>query len=77
MAVFLLADRLPREWVAFIDNTAGEAALRKGYGKDAFVNAMKLSVFWNTAARRGWRPIFARVGPGRTSPAPTLRALRP
>ena len=60
MAVFLLADRLPRERVAFIDNTAGEAALRKGYSKDAFVNAM-LSVFWNTAARRGWRPIFARV----------------
>ena len=45
MAVFLLAGRLPREWVAFIDNTAGEAALRKGYGM--------LSVFWNTAARRG------------------------
>ena len=47
-------------WVAFIDNTAGRAALRRGYGKDAFVNAM-LSVFWATAARRGWRPVFARV----------------
>ena len=60
MAVFLLADRLPQEWIAFIDNTAGEAALKKGYDKDAFVNAMR-SVYWNTAARRGWRPVFARV----------------
>ena len=57
MAVFLLADRLPREWVAS-STTPGEAALGKGYGKDAFV---MLSVFWNTAARRGWRPIFAHL----------------
>ena len=55
MAVFLLADRLPREWVAFIDNTAGEAALKKGYGKDTFCQS------FGTAARRGWRPVFARV----------------
>ena len=43
-----------------LDNTAGEAALKKGYGKDAFVNGM-LAAFWGTAARRGWRPQFARV----------------
>ena len=43
MAVFMLADRLPDEWVAFIDNTAGEEALKKGYGKDALVNAMYCS----------------------------------
>ena len=55
-----LAKRLPPNWLAFIDNTAGEAALRKGYGKDAFVNGM-LATFWGTAARRGWRPQFARV----------------
>ena len=47
-------------WLAFIDNTAGEAALRKGYGKDAFVNST-LAAFWETAARRGWRPRFTRV----------------
>ena len=60
MATLSLAQRLPTSWLAFIDNTAGEAALRKGYGKDAFVNGM-LAAFWGTAARRGWRPRFTRV----------------
>ena len=60
MAILSLAQRLTANWLAFIDNTAGEAALRKGYGKDAFVNGM-LAAFWDTAARRGWRPRFARV----------------
>ena len=54
MAFFALAERLPSDWLAFIDNTAGEAALKKGYGKDAFVNGM-LATFW------AWRPQFARV----------------
>ena len=40
MAFFALAERLRSDWLAFIDNTAGEAALKKGYGKDAFVNGM-------------------------------------
>ena len=40
MALFTLAGRLPADWMAFIDNTAGEAALKKGYGKDAFDNGM-------------------------------------
>ena len=40
MALFTLAGRLPADWMAFIDNTAGEAALKKRYGKDAFVNDM-------------------------------------
>ena len=52
MAVLTLANRLPNDWLAFIENTAGEAAL--------FVNSM-LAAFWGTAARRGWRPILARV----------------
>ena len=60
MAILSLAQRLPVNWLAFIDNTAGEAALRKGYGKDAFVNGM-LAAFWGTAARRGRRPRFTRV----------------
>ena len=56
--------------------------LKKGYGKDAFVCAI-LSVFWATAARQSWRPIFTRVSarrmwqtpyPGRTSPGPSTRA---
>ena len=31
MATLSLAKRLPTSWLAFIDNTAGEAALRKGW----------------------------------------------
>ena len=54
MALFTLAGRLPADWMAFIDNTAGEAALKKGYGKDAFVNDM-LAAFLKTTARRGPR----------------------
>ena len=50
LAILSLAQRLPANWLAFIDNTAGEAALRKGYGKDAFVNSM---------LRRCWRPRVA------------------
>ena len=46
MAILAL-ERLPPSWLAFIDNTAGEAALKKGYGKDAFVNGM-LATFWGT-----------------------------
>ena len=30
LAILSLAQRLPANWLAFIDNTAGEAALRKG-----------------------------------------------
>ena len=60
MATLSLAQRLPTTWLAFIDNTAGEAALRKGCGKDAFVNGV-LAARWGTAARRGWRPRFTRV----------------
>ena len=75
MAVFMLASRLPTEWVAFIDNTAGEAALKKGYGKDAFVNAI-LSVFWATAARQSWRPVNVAdaISRANLSPGPSTRA---
>ena len=47
MATLSLAQRLPTSWLAFIDNTAGEAALRKGYGKDAFVNGMLAAFYKN------------------------------
>ena len=53
----LFTGRPPPDWLAFIDNTAGEAALKKGYGKDVFVNGM-LAAFWGTSAMRGWRPQF-------------------
>ena len=33
MATIIFAKRLPQLRIAWIDNTAGEAALKKGYGK--------------------------------------------
>ena len=44
--------RLPAAIVAFIDNTAGQAALTKGYGKDGAVNGM-IAAFWSMAAHQG------------------------
>ena len=40
--------------------TAGEAALKKGYGKDPHVNGI-LASFWALAARQAWSPQFNRV----------------
>ena len=55
-----LAAYLPEDWVAFIDNAAGQGALNKGYGRDASVNGL-LPAFWALAARQSWRPTFFRV----------------
>ena len=49
------ASFLPQGWLAFIDNQAGEAALKKGYGKDDAVNGV-LTAFWALAVRRMWDP---------------------
>ena len=57
MAAVVFAQGL---WIAWIDNTAGEAALRKGYGKDPKVNGI-LASYWALAARRSWSPEFNRV----------------
>ena len=35
------ASFLPKRWLAFVDNQAGEAALKKGYGKDDAVNRVR------------------------------------
>ena len=51
---------LPKRWLEFIDNQAGEAALRKGYGKDDAVNGV-LTAFWALAVRMSWDPNFNRV----------------
>ena len=51
---------LPMRWLAFIDNQAGEAALRKGYGKDDAVNGV-LTAFWSLAVHMSWDPDFNRV----------------
>ena len=68
MAILSLAQRLPANWLAFIDNTFGEAAIRKGYGKDAFVNGM-LAAFWGTA------PDSQGLSPRPTSPTAYLEAI--
>ena len=52
--------KLPTAVIAFIDNTAGQAALIKGYGKDDAVNGM-ISAFWSLAAHQGWLVEFERV----------------
>ncbi|CAE7358754.1 eIF4E1 [Symbiodinium sp. KB8] len=51
-----LARCLPTNWIAFIDNVAGQFAL-KGYGKDPSVNGI-LASFWGLAADRQWSPCF-------------------
>ena len=56
----LLGLYLPKRWLAFIDNQAGEAALRQGYGKDDAVNGV-LTAFWSLAVRLSWDPDFNRV----------------
>ena len=52
--------KLPTAIIAFIDNTAGQAALTKGYGKDGAVNGM-IAAFWSLAAHQGWLVEFERV----------------
>ena len=52
--------KLPTAIIAFIDNTAGQAALTKGYGKDGAVNGM-IAAFWSLTAHQGWLVEFERV----------------
>ena len=66
LAVVTLAEHLGEDWVAFIDNAAGQWALNKGYGRDPGVNGI-LSAFWShiadpisradctLAVRLGWK----------------------
>ena len=70
LALVAFCHHLPTHWLTFIDNTAGQFALHKGYGKDTAVNGM-LAAFWILAARRAWRPTFERV----TSKANTADAV--
>ena len=57
LAVVTLADHVGEDWIAFIDNAAGQWALNKGYGGDASVNGLLSAL----AAMRSWRPAFHRV----------------
>ncbi|CAE7894876.1 unnamed protein product [Symbiodinium necroappetens] len=59
-ALAAFATHLQGAVTAFIDNTAGQAALSKGYGKDPAMNGM-LAAFWALAARQGTMVDFRRV----------------
>ena len=60
MAAIVFAKCLPQFWITWIENAAGEAAMKKGYGKDPRVNGI-LASFWALAAREAWSPEFKRV----------------
>lgn len=57
-----LAPILPKQWVGFIDNQAGHAALLKGWGADERVNlSLLIECFWKFAATSRWQPHFEWV----------------
>ena len=60
MAAIVFTKRLPHLWIEWSDKRAGEAALKKGYGKDPHVNGI-LAAFWALAARQAWSPELNRV----------------
>ncbi|CAE7676939.1 prtp, partial [Symbiodinium sp. KB8] len=60
VALAAFSTHLPGEVTAFIDNTAGQAALSNWYGKDPAMNGM-LAAFWALAARQGTIVDFRRV----------------
>ena len=47
-------------WVGFIDNTAGKAALSRGFSSDASVNNL-LAFFWSLCAKLKWFAHFEWV----------------
>ncbi|CAE6912084.1 DSK2B [Symbiodinium sp. CCMP2592] len=60
IAALTCRDILPQCWIGFCDNTAGKAALVRGYGRDANINNL-LACFWAVAQRLGWQPHFEWV----------------
>ena len=47
-------------WLGFCDNTAGKAALAKGWGSEPAVNNL-LACFWSLSLHKGWQPHFEWV----------------
>ena len=60
MALVALQDLLPEAIWCWIDNTAGESALRKGYGRDRKVNRL-LTMLWTFLAKKQLDPHWRRV----------------
>jgi hypothetical protein len=55
-----LAVRLPRFWIGFIDNSAGEGALRRGWGRDEPINNL-IALYTSVSAHLGWHSHYERV----------------
>ena len=73
LPVITFARRLPLHWLAFIDNVAGQFALKKGYGRNPAVNGA-LVAFWRLAADRAWCPEFYRVPSASNFQTPAAQA---
>ena len=60
IAVTYTREVLPPYFTMFIDNQAGKAALARGYGSDARVNAI-ITAFWTLVSHERWYPDFKYV----------------
>ena len=60
LALFAFRRELSDAYMSFVDNTAAQCALRKGYSSDETMNILA-SVFWATEAENGSTPWFERV----------------
>ena len=60
LGVLTSLDVVRGRWIGFIDNTAGRAALNRGYGRDPAINHL-LAFFWAFASRVQWSPHFEWV----------------
>ena len=60
LALFAFQDQLRSPYLSFINNTAAQFALSKGYSSDDAVNTLS-SIFWASAAEWGSAPWFERV----------------
>ena len=60
LAAVTCHDILPTCWLGFCEDTAGKAALTRGYGRDEQINNL-LACFWAVAQRLHWQPHFEWV----------------
>ena len=60
MALIITQDILPEVVWAWIDNTAGQAALSKGYGRDRKINRL-LAMLWAFLTEKNIEPFWRRV----------------
>ena len=73
LALLANRGRLDLFWVCFIDNTAGLAALAKGFSKESAVNNL-LAFFWCLCAELGWFGHFEWVASKLNPADPVSRA---